>query len=97
MNGTINIVPGAVGDEVQKLSQLIETFQELSDTYMKTNQKLDTWNSPNKVALEKRIEDSRPAFNEAVEVISSYRDVAGKSVALVNEAERQIREKLMIN
>ena len=95
MNGTINIVPGAVGDEVQKLAREIEKFQELSDNYMRTNQKLETWNSPNKVALEQRIEDSKPAFNEAVEVITSYKDVAGKSVALVTEAERQIREKLM--
>ena len=95
MNGTINIVPGAVGDEVQNLAREIEKFQELSDNYMRTNQKLETWNSPNKVALEQRIEDSKPAFNEAVEVITSYKDVAGKSVALVNEAERQIREKLM--
>lgn len=95
MNGTINIVPGAVGDEVQNLAKEIEKFQELSDNYMRTNQKLETWNSPNKVALEQRIEDSKPAFNEAVEVITSYKDVAGKSVALVNEAERQIREKLM--
>ena len=95
MNGTIGIERGAVVDEVQKLSKLIETFQNLSDTYMKTNQKLETWNSPNKVALEQRIEASKPAFNEAVDVITSYKDVAGKSVALVAEAERQIREKLM--
>lgn len=95
MNGTINIVPNTVAEEVEKLTREIENFQELSDNYMKTNQKLDTWNSPNKTALEQRIEDSKPAFKEAVEVITSYKDVAGKSVALVSEAERQIREKLM--
>ena len=96
MNGTINMVPNVVGEEVEKLAKEIEKFQELCDNYMKTNQKLDTWNSPNKNALEQRIEDSKPAFQEAVDVITSYKDVAGKSVALINEAERQISEKFMV-
>ena len=96
MNGTINMVPNVVGEEVEKLAKEIEKFQDLCDNYMKTNQKLDTWNSPNKNALEQRIEDSKPAFQEAVDVITSYKDVAGKSVALINEAERQISEKFMV-
>lgn len=95
MEGTINIVPGMVSEEVKKLSREIEKFEELSDQYMKTNQKLEKWNSPNKVELERRIEESKPAFNEAIDVITSYKNVAGQSVALVNEAERQISQKFM--
>ena len=95
MNGTINIIPGVVAEEAQKLSVEIEKFKELCNQYMQTKQKLDSWNSPNKVALERIIEESKPAFDEAVDVITSYKDVAVKSVALVSEAERQIREKLM--
>lgn len=95
MNGTIGIERGAVVDEVQKLSKLIETFQYLTDVYMKTSQKLETWNSSNKVALEQRIEASKPAFEKAVEVITSYKNVAGNTVALINDAERQISQKLM--
>ena len=83
--GTLSMIPGAVVDEVQRLSKLIETFQDLTNAYMKTNQKLETWNSPNKVALEQRIEASKPAFEEAFSVITSYKNVAGNSVALISQ------------
>jgi len=95
MNGTINIIPGVVAEETQKLSVEIEKFKDLCNKYMQTKHKLDSWNSSNKVALERIIDESKPAFDEAVEVVTSYKDVAIKSVALVSEAEREIREKLM--
>lgn len=95
MNDTINMVPAIVDEEVGKLSREIEKFRELSDNYMKTNQKLEGWNSPNKLILEQKIRNAKPAFDEALEVITSYKDVAGKSVAVVSEAERLISEKFM--
>lgn len=95
MNGTIDIVPEVVGEEVNKLSAEIAKFEDLCEQYMQTNKKLESWKSTNKLILEQKIEDSKPAFKEAVDVITSYKDVAGKSVALINDAERQIRERLM--
>ena len=95
MNGTIDIVPEVVGEEVNKLSAEIAKFEDLCEQYMLANKKLESWKSTNKIILEQKIEDSKPAFKEAVDVITSYKDVAGKSVALINDAERQIRERLM--
>ena len=95
MNGTIDIVPEVVGEEVNTLSAEIAKFEDLCEQYMLTNKKLESWKSTNKLILEQKIEDSKPAFKEAVDVITSYKDVAGKSVALINDAERQIRERLM--
>lgn len=95
MNGTINMVPTIIDEEVEKLSREIEKFRELSDNYMKTNQKLEGWNSPNKLILEQKIRNAKPAFDEALEVITSYKDVAKNAVAGLGESERLISEKFM--
>ncbi len=95
--GTIDIVPEVVAEQVEKLSKEIEKFQELSESYMTISKKLDSWNSKNKVELEQQIENSKPAFKEAIDVIASYRDVAGKTVALMNETERLIGQSLNQN
>lgn len=93
---TIDIKTTAVDEEVSVLTKEIEKFQELSDKYMKIcDSKLSTWVSPNKRALDEAIKNSKPAFDEAVEVITSYKNVAGRTVALINEAEREINAKLM--
>ena len=93
---TIDIVTTAVDEQVGVLSKEIEKFQELSNQYMRIcDDKLSSWISANKTRLEAAIKNSKPAFDEAVEVITSYRDVAGRSVALINEAEREIGAKLM--
>ena len=91
----INMVPEGVLEKVEQLTKEIETFHELSNDYSETSKKLSSWRSPNKDALEEQIKNAQPAFDKALEVITSYRDVAAQAVRLVSDAEREIREKLM--
>ena len=95
MNGQSSINPAVVNEFVVNLTKQIKAFKEVSDRFSQTGERLSSWNSPNKTALEEQIKANLPAFAELEEVVSSYRDVAASASKLAIEGENEIARSFM--
>ncbi len=91
----ISMDPEIVKSEMTNFKKEFERFQALTDDFFKTNERLKSWNSPNKALLEEKINGTKPAFTEIAEVTASYHDVGVMSASRIEEAEARIKSSFM--
>lgn len=91
----MNISPVQVDEFVKNYVGEIKKLQELAERFLNSKQKLVGWTGAAKEMFEQKIEQTTPAFDELIEVVSSYARVANNASTLATATENEIIKGMM--
>ena len=96
MNEMIDMDVERVPDVVDKFMEFFKKFQRDVEQYDLSRKGLEGWQSPAKVAMEKKMKDAMPNFESLLRVLESYPAVAHQArerlVAIENSIMRNITD-----
>ena len=91
----LNMTTEKVNEFVEKYVADIKKLQELTVSFNDSRKKLESWQGPAKRAYEDRVVSTMPAFEELIEVTSSYANVANNASNYVAATEKEILNGMM--
>lgn len=90
MGNDISMDPVIVKEEMKAFNDEFRQFQELTEAFFKSFDKLGSWKSTNKNKLDAEVSQLKPNFGDLEQVIESYYKVGVLSANRLESAESKI-------